>query len=91
MCRQLLSTVLIISLALSRTASEEGDLYIDSGVCPGERCTYRELIVSTKVYDVYEKPSTSSRIIDEIDVDEVFITKAGEVHTAPKNATVVRP
>jgi hypothetical protein len=66
----------------------EEEMFIDRGACPGERCIYCALYVADADIVVYKSPSYGAEKIGKIKSGDAFITKTGEVHTAPGRFTV---
>lgn len=85
-----LITALFVGILLSVSSAAEEDLFIDKGACPGERCTYCEIIRATSEFTIYKAASKDSERIGRISVGDVFISKSGEVHTLPEPFTVIK-
>ena len=83
-------TVPLLALVVPLVGHADEALFIDKDTCPGERCTYCELIVARNAYPVYESPSRQSDQVGTIPTGDAFVTRYGEVHTVPQRLIVTK-
>ena len=88
--RAVLSILLCLGVLLPVISSADKQLFIDKGVCPGERCTYCELFVAEQDFTIFQSPSRLSETVGAIAKGDAFISKTGEVHTLPQRLNVLK-